>query len=125
MSLALEQFVNSNIEGANLYLLSHLQTEVVSSEVMLVCLAALVTCFLATLYPAYRASCIQPAKCCVMNSLTQARVNVSVVLECLDLSKTYTEGPQCLEVLSRYLCRLSEESSWRFWEARVPERRPC
>ena len=62
VSLALEQFVNSNIEGANLYLLSHLQTEVVSSEVMLVCLAALVTCFLATLYPAYRASCIQPAE---------------------------------------------------------------
>ena len=62
VSLALEQFVNSNIEGANLYLLSHLQTEVVSFEVMLVCLAALVTCFLATLYPAYRASCIQPAE---------------------------------------------------------------
>ena len=62
VSLALEQFVNSNIEGANLYLLSHLQTELVSSEVMLVCLAALVTCFLATLYPAYRASCIQPAE---------------------------------------------------------------
>ncbi len=62
VSLALEQFVNSNIEGANLYLLSHLQTEVVSSEVTLVCLAALVTCFLATLYPAYRASCIQPAE---------------------------------------------------------------
>lgn len=62
VSLALEQFVNSNIEGANLYLLSHLQTEVVSSEVMLVCLAALITCFLATLYPAYRASCIQPAE---------------------------------------------------------------
>lgn len=62
VSLALEQFVNSNIEGANLYLLSHLQTEVVSSEVMLVCLAAVVTCFLATLYPAYRASCIQPAE---------------------------------------------------------------
>ena len=62
VSLALEQFFNSNIEGANLYLLSHLQTEVVSSEVTLVCLAALVTCFLATLYPAYRASCIQPAE---------------------------------------------------------------
>jgi lipoprotein-releasing system ATP-binding protein len=26
---------------------------------------------------------------------------VSVVLECLDLGKTYTEGPQCLEVLSQ------------------------
>lgn len=62
VSLAIEQFVNSNIEGANLYLLSHLQTMVISTEVILVCLAALVICFLATLYPAYRASCIQPAE---------------------------------------------------------------
>ena len=62
MSLAVEQFINSNFEGANLYLLSHLQTKVMPSEVMLVCLAALSICFLATLYPAYRASCIQPAQ---------------------------------------------------------------
>ena len=62
MSLAVEQFINSNVEGANLYLLSHLQTKVIPSEVMLVCLAALSICFLATLYPAYRASCIQPAQ---------------------------------------------------------------
>lgn len=62
VSLAIEQFVNSNIEGANLYLLSHLQTLVISSEVILVCLTALVICFLATLYPAYRASRIQPAE---------------------------------------------------------------
>ena len=62
VSLAIEQFVNSNIEGANLYLLSHLQTMVISSEVILVCLTALVICFLATLYPAYRASRIQPAE---------------------------------------------------------------
>lgn len=62
ISLALEQFINSNLEGANLYLLSHLQTKVIPSEVMLVCLAALGICFLATLYPAYRASCIEPAQ---------------------------------------------------------------
>ena len=62
ISLAIEQLINSNLEGANLYLLSHLQTKVIPFDVMLVCLAALVTCFLATLYPAYRASCIQPAE---------------------------------------------------------------
>ena len=61
VSLAIEQLINSNLEGANLYLLSHLQTKVIPFEVMLVCLAALGICFLATLYPAYRASCIQPA----------------------------------------------------------------
>ena len=62
ISLAVEQFINSNLEGANLYLLSHLQTKVIPSEVMLVCLVALGICFLATLYPAYRASCIEPAQ---------------------------------------------------------------
>ena len=62
ISLAVEQFINSNLEGANLYLLSHLQTNVIPSEVMLVCLVALGICFLATLYPAYRASCIEPAQ---------------------------------------------------------------
>ena len=61
ISLAIEQLINSNLEGANLYLLSHLQTKVIPFEVMLVCLSALGICFLATLYPAYRASCIQPA----------------------------------------------------------------
>ena len=61
ISLAIEQLINSNFEGANLYLLSHLQTQVIPFEVLLVCLAALGICFLATLYPAYRASCIQPA----------------------------------------------------------------
>ena len=62
ISLAVEQFINSNLEGANLYLLSHLQTKVIPSEVMLVCLVALGICLLATLYPAYRASCIEPAQ---------------------------------------------------------------
>jgi len=62
LSLAVERFINSNIEGANVYLLSHLQTKVISSEVLFVCIAALTICFLSTLYPAYRASCIQPAQ---------------------------------------------------------------
>ena len=62
LSLAVERFINSNIEGANIYLLSHLQTEVIASEVFFVCVAALSICFLSTLYPAYRASCIQPAQ---------------------------------------------------------------
>ena len=62
VSLVIEQFINSKIAGVNVYLLSHLQTEVIASEVLLVCIAALSICFVATLYPAYRASCIQPAQ---------------------------------------------------------------
>ena len=46
--------------------------------------------------------------CCVMNSLTQARMNWSVVLECLDLGKTYTEGPQSLEVLRQISLRVKQ-----------------
>tara|TARA_Y200000002_G_scaffold366817_1_gene358185 strand:- start:1189 stop:2424 length:1236 start_codon:yes stop_codon:yes gene_type:complete len=62
ISLGLERFVNSTFEGANIYLLSHLETEVNFMEVYIVCALALLVCFLATLYPAYRASCVQPAE---------------------------------------------------------------
>jgi len=62
ISLSLERFVNSTFEGANIYLLSHLETEVNFMEVYIVCALALLVCFLATLYPAYRASCVQPAE---------------------------------------------------------------
>jgi lipoprotein-releasing system permease protein len=62
ISLGLERFANSTFEGANIYLLSHLETEVNFMEVYIVCALALLVCFLATLYPAYRASCVQPAE---------------------------------------------------------------
>ncbi|MEX2469942.1 MAG: FtsX-like permease family protein [Pseudohongiellaceae bacterium] len=62
LSLWLEQLINSLVSGANVYLLSHLQTRVDWSEVALVCVAALGVSFLATLYPAYRASRVQPAE---------------------------------------------------------------
>ena len=62
ISLGLERFINSTFEGANIYLLSHLETEVNFMEVSVVCVLALLVCFLATLYPAYRASCVQPAE---------------------------------------------------------------
>jgi len=62
ISLGLERFVNSTFVGANIYLLSHLETEVNFMEVYIVCALALLVCFLATLYPAYRASCVQPAE---------------------------------------------------------------
>ena len=62
LSLWLEQLINFVFADANIYLISHLQTRVNVSEVMLVCLIALLICFLATLYPAFRASKIQPAE---------------------------------------------------------------
>jgi len=62
LSLLLERAINSVFTNANVYLISHLQTRIAGSEVLLVCLAALLISFLATLYPAYRASKIQPAE---------------------------------------------------------------
>ena len=62
LSLWLERLINLVFADTNIYLISHLQTRVNVSEVMLVCLIALLICFLATLYPAFRASKIQPAE---------------------------------------------------------------
>lgn len=62
ISLAIEQAINSLFTGANVYLLSHLQTRLYWDEVVMVGLAAMLISFLATLYPAYRASRVQPAE---------------------------------------------------------------
>ena len=62
LSLLLERALNSVFENANIYLISHLQTRIEISEVFMVCLAALGISFVATLYPAYRASRVQPAE---------------------------------------------------------------
>ncbi|MCG8507192.1 MAG: FtsX-like permease family protein, partial [Sphingomonadales bacterium] len=62
ISLWLERMINSVIQDGNVYLISHLQTQTDGGEVLLICLAALLISFLATLYPAYRASRVQPAE---------------------------------------------------------------
>lgn len=62
LSLMLERFINSLLSEANIYLISHLETRVELSEVLAVCAAALLISFVATLYPAYRASRVQPAE---------------------------------------------------------------
>jgi len=62
LSLWLEQLINLVFTDANVYLVSHLQTQINIEEVILVCMAALLISFLATLYPAFRASKIQPAE---------------------------------------------------------------
>jgi lipoprotein-releasing system permease protein len=61
ISLSIEQAINSVFSGANVYLLSHLQTQIYWGEVVVIGLAAMLISFLATLYPAYRASRVQPA----------------------------------------------------------------
>jgi len=62
ISLILERIINSLATDSNRYFISHLQTEIAWDEVGLICMAALTISFLATLYPAYRASKIQAAE---------------------------------------------------------------
>ncbi len=62
ISLILERLVNALASDSNRYYISHLQTQIEWGEVALICFAALTISFLATLYPAYRASKIQAAE---------------------------------------------------------------
>ena len=62
ISLILERVINFLARDSNRYFISHLQTQIEWGEVALVCIAALTISFLATLYPAYRASKIQAAE---------------------------------------------------------------
>tara|TARA_B110000858_G_scaffold75360_1_gene87457 strand:+ start:6595 stop:7830 length:1236 start_codon:yes stop_codon:yes gene_type:complete len=62
ISLMLERIINFLASGSNRYFISHLQTQIEWAEVGLICVAALAISFLATLYPAYRASKIQAAE---------------------------------------------------------------
>lgn len=62
ISLLVERIVNSLASDSNRYYISHLQTQIEWTEVGLICIAALTISFLATLYPAYRASKIQAAE---------------------------------------------------------------
>jgi len=62
ISFILERIINSLASDSNRYFISHLQTHIEWGEVALICAAALTISFLATLYPAYRASKIQAAE---------------------------------------------------------------
>lgn len=62
ISVILERIINSFAGDSNRYFISHLQTQIDWQEVGLICIAALTISFLATLYPAYRASKIQAAE---------------------------------------------------------------
>jgi lipoprotein-releasing system permease protein len=62
ISLVIENGINALFPSANIYLISHLQTVISWQEVVGVSAAALLISFLATIYPAYRASKVQPAE---------------------------------------------------------------
>ena len=53
---------NQLVVGGDLYFISHLRTQVNPYEVMTIGFVAVLISFLATLYPAYRASKVYPAE---------------------------------------------------------------
>jgi lipoprotein-releasing system permease protein len=58
----LEAVLNATFSPEDVYMISYLRAELRSEDVVLTCVSALVVSFLATLYPAYRATRIQPAE---------------------------------------------------------------
>ena len=62
ISLFLENLFNGFFPNQNIYFISHLQTELIIEEIFFVCFVALVISFIVTLYPAYKASEINPAE---------------------------------------------------------------
>ncbi|MBW5415003.1 lipoprotein-releasing ABC transporter permease subunit [Pseudomonas sp. MAG002Y] len=59
---ALERIVGHKIFGSDMYFISNLPSELQLEDVALICCAALCMSFLATLYPAWRASRTEPAE---------------------------------------------------------------
>jgi lipoprotein-releasing system permease protein len=61
LTQALQTLLNNALTPGDTYMIAHLQAELLWSDVVLVCGCALLISLLATLYPAWRASRIQPA----------------------------------------------------------------
>ena len=58
----IESMLNTALSPNNVYMISYLRAELHREDVVVICLCALSVSFLATLYPAYRATRIQPAE---------------------------------------------------------------
>lgn len=59
---SLETLLNTAFSPDDVYMISYLRAELQRDDVVLICVSALAVSFLATLYPAYRATRIQPAE---------------------------------------------------------------
>jgi len=58
----IESALNTALSPEDVYMISYLRAELRAEDVVLTCVSALIVSFLATLYPAYRATRIQPAE---------------------------------------------------------------
>lgn len=58
----LERLIGHKFLNADVYFIDYLPSRLLAADVIQVCVAALLLSFLATLYPAWRAACTQPAE---------------------------------------------------------------
>jgi lipoprotein-releasing system permease protein len=58
----LERLIGHKFLNADVYFIDYLPSQILASDVWMVCGAALILSFFATLYPAWRASRTQPAE---------------------------------------------------------------
>jgi lipoprotein-releasing system permease protein len=58
----IERFSGQQVMSSDVYFISNLPSELLLSDVLLICGAAFSLSFLATVYPSWRASRIQPAE---------------------------------------------------------------
>ncbi|MFP3459143.1 lipoprotein-releasing system transmembrane subunit LolC, partial [Psychrobacter sp. SIMBA_152] len=59
---ALEGVIGHKFLNADVYFIDYLPSQIMANDVYMVCAAALVLSFFATLYPAWRAARTQPAE---------------------------------------------------------------
>jgi len=59
---AMEKALGTHVFSSDVYFINYLPSDVQVTDVVLVCCAALLMSFLATLYPAWRAARTQPAE---------------------------------------------------------------
>jgi lipoprotein-releasing system permease protein len=59
---AIERLLGTSLLPANVYLISHMPSDPRTGDVLPIVLISLLLSFVATLYPSWRASCVQPAQ---------------------------------------------------------------
>ncbi len=95
---ALEGLIGHKFLNADVYFIDYLPSQVQSQDVLMVCAAALVLSFLATLYPAWRAAHAPSLRRRYV--MSESGMSDKAILSCRNLGKSYEEGPESVQVLA-------------------------
>ncbi len=94
---ALEGLIGHKFLNADVYFIDYLPSQVQSQDVVMVCAAALVLSFLATLYPPGVLRAPSRRRRYVMS---ESGMSDKAILSCRNLGKSYEEGPESVQVLA-------------------------